>query len=443
MVYLRVITLLSFIALWLAFGAGVASEEDGSEINATIDLLSNRDTKIVKSAIDKLSSIGQPAVQALLEATVNKPGNVLVNAMIALGRIAKDNNAAIPALVLKLSRWNFFASYGIDDMDNVLSDTIQSLGADALPCLIVALWDENPSLVDVAGIEIGKMGENAAPAIPYLIIALKDSSQHRRIRAARTIERIGPTAYPAVEALLMFLNEHDNEVRESACKALASIGPAAENAIPELEVLLKSDNSRLRIFSAFAIFKIKPDRRDCLDILLDALGTGEKDIRWLVSSLVGDIKPEQVTISALIKALSDESDVVVSNAIRSLANLIPLAKDAHLDLEEINTVASQIVTDKKLDSDDRTSAAFIIASIEPNPNLGISTLISMLDYEAVFQNHNAIIYLGQLGAKATDALPKLQEIANTFEIETPYGVSYYTVQQAARNAIRLITQNSN
>ena len=85
------------------------------------------------------------------------------------------------------------------------------------------------------------MGPKAVDAVPALILALSDVEPTVRAPAADAIGRIGPAAKSAVRALSerLLVSGEVIYVLRSDATALGEIGPDAASALPALRELLK------------------------------------------------------------------------------------------------------------------------------------------------------------------------------------------------------------
>jgi len=86
-------------------------------------------------------------------------------------------------------------------------DALGRIGAAAVPALVTALRDPEPSVRLKAVEVLGRMGDDAQGAVPDLIRLLDDSDADVRKAATRTLGRIGPAAQSAVPALMQKLFE--------------------------------------------------------------------------------------------------------------------------------------------------------------------------------------------------------------------------------------------
>ncbi len=80
-------------------------------------------------------------------------------------------------------------------------DRLIAIGQPAVPALILALGDDDPSMRAAAVYALGEIGPAAQQAIPALIEALKNPRIGRA--AGLALGRIGPAAIPALSRVLV------------------------------------------------------------------------------------------------------------------------------------------------------------------------------------------------------------------------------------------------
>jgi HEAT repeat protein len=105
--------------------------------------------------------------------------------------------------------------------------------------------DRNPPKIDISA------------ALPPLIAALGDSDPTVRASAAADIGHVGPAAAEAVPKLVALLGDQDEGLRTNACLGLKGIGPAAKGALPALQHALSDPSPDVRKFARFAITSIE------------------------------------------------------------------------------------------------------------------------------------------------------------------------------------------
>ncbi len=179
-------------------------------------------------------------------------------------------------------------------------ESLVNLGKPAVPALIQALKDKNPSVRSSAAIALGKMGVLATPAVPSLSNALQDENLEVRRNAAIAMGKLGRKAL--VPYLIARLQSQDASVRYSATHALSRFGADAEPAIPQL---------------------------------IKAIGDSNKSVRFGAVNAVGNLgtiaKP---TIPSLVKALQENDDSIPPSAAYSLGRI---ASSLHENVNQVST----------------------------------------------------------------------------------------------------------
>jgi HEAT repeat protein len=140
----------------------------------------------------------------------------------------------------------------------------------AVPALIEALRDQNPTVRFQAAISLGCIGPEAKAAVPALIGTLKDGVFFVRGWTAFALGEIGTEAEQAVPVLVEGLkNAHEREfVRRQIASALARIGP---NAVSALVETLTHSSELARLGAVLALHQIGPSARAAAPALMKLL----------------------------------------------------------------------------------------------------------------------------------------------------------------------------
>ncbi len=222
---------------------------------------------------------------------------------------------------------------------------------------IERLYSHNPVERAKAAIELGGMGERAAPAIPFLIGILGDHTSLQWFpqflftspseQAAKALAKIGK---PAAEVLIEMLQDRGEEKKYLRLTFIGILGGMKDpRSREQLIVLLKDDDLDIRIAAAEALFTMKDplglehlisnltvalkakffhDRRKAasrlgwlgdkraVEPLIAALKDQDSSVRQAVASALGYIKDKRA-IEPLIAILND--DAVSHVAAQSLA----------------------------------------------------------------------------------------------------------------------------
>jgi HEAT repeat protein len=156
---------------------------------------------------------------ALIEAL--KDEDVRINSAIALSHIKPPAEEAIPILIA-----NYQSAGSYSEVGEALARIGQVAENEVTSALIIAMTTgrkNNPDYQYEAQADaLVKIG-GAKKAMPVLISALADQDPSIRSRAARVLGRLGPQAKAAVPALKKALNDPDHEVADEAAFALLEI----------------------------------------------------------------------------------------------------------------------------------------------------------------------------------------------------------------------------
>ncbi|HET9377190.1 MAG TPA: HEAT repeat domain-containing protein [Chthoniobacterales bacterium] len=205
---------------------------------------------------------GDPSGELSTEALIEKLTNAdYSEAQFIIGQLAAKGLSAVnPVLHAKIGS-------GITDI--YLKDVLGGIGKKAVPLLIEALQDDNPSVRQIAAGGLRRVGDKSAvPAllrafsrpdasgeideiafalsaigdpsiVDPMIKVLENGDSGRAYGAARVLEGVGPPARAAVPALISAMQNSNN--KWLYCDALAAIGD--DRAVPALAAYLETVNS--------------------------------------------------------------------------------------------------------------------------------------------------------------------------------------------------------
>jgi HEAT repeat protein len=140
------------------------------------------------------------------------------------------------------------------------------------------------------------------------------------------LSSIGPGASEAIPTLMKSLTSANEEVAASACFALGKIGASARGAVPQLRSLMSSESTLVRLATLRALLEIQPGQPQLAAIaapmLIKAL-TNERDlVRAEAASALGDLGNLAVrAIPDLRNLLNDESESVREAAAEAIKKL--------------------------------------------------------------------------------------------------------------------------
>lgn len=215
-------------------------------IYGIINAFHSTDTRIRERAMQALNSIGEPAVEPLIDTLADDCSITRDAAARTLGIIGdvraiepliaalKDENRrvreaasqalasigppATPRLLATLADGDWHVRMGA-----VISLRIIG-GEEIVPAFVRLLRDQSPYVRGESAKSLGRLGNDGV--VGHLIGALDDEAKYVRIRAAGSLGRIrDPAAIPALERLLR--EDEEDDVRYRAAQVLVQIGTAA------------------------------------------------------------------------------------------------------------------------------------------------------------------------------------------------------------------------
>ncbi len=235
-------------------------------ISGQIEELKSEDKEIRESAIKTLFTIGDQAVEPLIDSLYDEPPGKRSCAARTLGMIG--DKRAIEHLIVAMK----------DDNKNVRETSAQALakiGEPAVKPLIERLNDNNPQIKAGSVVALRITGNRDA-VIPISAL-LSDNDLHVRREAAKALGRIGNSEI--VPALIKALDDDDAGVRLRATGALGRI--EREKATDCLKNILKNDHDpRVRKRAAEALTTIGTQKATLA--LRAGLSDEDENVQWVV-----------------------------------------------------------------------------------------------------------------------------------------------------------------
>jgi HEAT repeat protein len=254
--------------------------------------------------------------------------------------------------------------------------------------------------------------EQARRAIPALIEALKDTDPSVRWAAALALGNIPGDMRIAVAALIEALHDPDDQVREHAADSLGSIGQSPELAVPALVRLLK-DDSLSRNSSLRALIKFGPAARTAAPTLIDLLKRDDAYLPWYAAQVLGAIGPDaQAAAPALtnmLRATNDQERLEAADAL------------ARIGRNQLGAVAIPTRMLDTVNSQDRARAAAVLGDFGLAAEPSVPALTKALNDENGDVRRSAAISLSRIAtalrdARRTEAIEPLQRAAAAMEL---------------------------
>lgn len=204
-------------------------------------------------------------------------------------------------------------------------ETLAALGPKAVPGCIRSLENKRPLRFYALQV-LMRIGPDAAPAVPALMATLDDDDATLRREALFALGSIGPGASGAVEKIVSKLSDDDADVAHAACYALGKIGAGAQAALPALAKQMESKDDFQQIACVWACLKISPDdaqlKEKAVPFMVKALSDEREVVRVEAAYTLGELGDAgKAAIPALEKALTDSSPAVQAAAKESLKAL--------------------------------------------------------------------------------------------------------------------------
>ena len=279
-----------------------------------------------QSAAYALGTIGEAAVDPLLESLAGGDAVLQQAALAALGMMRPPPRRATEAVV------SLFAHPDVEIRRLAVGALwIDDRAADvAVPALIGALSDPDEEVRQGAVYALYFRGPAAAAAVGALGHLLHDESEYVAAWAAQALGHIGPAAASETETLVALLAADPDRWEDSIPEALSGIGTAA------LLQALGSQSSRARVLAIpFVPGAVESDGTTAAAAVaaLDAaLSSDDADVRRAAADALGTLGPPASTTVASLLTLADDSNPVVSRAALIAVVRVGGARDKVLDV---------------------------------------------------------------------------------------------------------------
>ncbi|GAB4274312.1 MAG: hypothetical protein Kow0029_14560 [Candidatus Rifleibacteriota bacterium] len=222
-------------------------------------------------------------------------------------------------LLVKISReknekiLHFLVNCLADESWNVrktAAEKIEEYGEAAVPILSSALNSYN---ADIQYWSLRLLGKTGPKGIPAILRAMKSPNEEIRFFACAALGR-NPIPQ-GVTTLLRALGDSRWRVRKSASDALVKYGEAV--IAPLQQVLRNTQDEDVSFWAIKTLGKLGPKAQK---FLLEALRSGEKNIRYVIAAALGESGDKRV-IRVLIESLADPDWTIRKSATMALAEI--------------------------------------------------------------------------------------------------------------------------
>lgn len=300
------IAALLYIASALAVPPSAGAQEDMSEwISKTLRDLQSKNAVVRRRAAEYLGESASAGYPLRHREQIRKAVPALMEAL-------KDTNPSVQ----RTAAWA---------LGNIPGDMRV-----AVPALDGALQDKDRSVREAAALSLGRMGQSPELAVPVLVGMLNRDDDSRDF-ARDALINFGPAARPAVPALIDMLKGKDPPLPNYAAQVLGAIGPDAQSAEPALIGVMRGTDDQDRIEAADALGKIGRDQAEAVAVTTRMLNA-EEDwfVRERAAYVLGDLGPTaEPSVPALTQALNDEDEDVRRAAAEAISKIATALQDSH------------------------------------------------------------------------------------------------------------------
>ena len=293
-------------------GAGKEEQKDIETAlrNAGLDELQNRldseDPETRIAAYYSLGLLGEEAQAILLEKSRAQSADSRALALWALGRGGFEDNRVTGAVRTGLADSDEEVRY-----EAVRSAGLLNTGDGATVTELVKLLSDPSIRIRIETLtSLGQLGEAGKPGIEKVAQKVRSDRPLERLAAVRALGSFGPVAGAVAGELLSALKngaQDDEEFRREIVAALGQLGSSAEGLWAKA---LQDPDEDIRLTTAWALGEIVESARSALTALIGALSDESEQVRGFASTALANLGEE--AIEPLQKTLpGSESDTAV------------------------------------------------------------------------------------------------------------------------------------
>jgi HEAT repeat protein len=279
-------------------------------------------------------------------------------------------------------------------------------------------------------------------SIPVLLESLHDKRVATQTPAL--LKRVAVADPQTIHALLQALQSSDDAgLRAASADALADIAPESKAVVHSLMTALQHDNTAsVRRAAAFALMRLKA--HDAIPVLIQtatdrnpdraragSLGT-TNSLREIAIRGLGAMTSDPAAVLALIELLKNDPNLFVR---RLAAEMLGHAK--------VEARAASVALAGALDDPlTRAPAAIALSQIDPANPRPVDVLLDILQTGDEQSRREAISSIGELGSRASAAVPALIRIITTVDGDPSVSMAITAVGKigpAAEKAIPALT----
>ncbi|HCD40993.1 MAG TPA: hypothetical protein DEQ54_00025, partial [Firmicutes bacterium] len=401
---------------WETRGSGAAPAVPALAAKlSTID----SNSKSIIQLLAELGSSAQAAVPALVHLLDNK--DLAAPALAAL--VAIDSNPEPWAYPQLISCLDLSQNSGGRDAEIILT----RCGEEAVPALIDASKTGKLSIRTQSIYTLGQMKFRGLAAVEYLKRASLDRDAQVRREAIRALSKIDPTDHDIAYTIAAALMDDDEEVVVAAALGMALMINPPDELLDDLLSALKTYQANERVASrlARAIGVYGPKAVPTLINIVEHDLPGKE---YAISTL-GEIGPQADAATTLLMSIYKDSDPDLQEAV--VTALGGIGNDRSFDLlchayhsgsktavkvaalyaiSKFSSEASTEVLLEALNSGSSWIFETAVAGLSQKGESVIEPLCEMLHAQEPKMRFVAIATLGEMGIRATPALPYMEKL---------------------------------
>ncbi|MBZ0266128.1 HEAT repeat domain-containing protein [bacterium] len=375
----------------ILFFTGCSLEEPKSNDNIPVRvylkrLKSDREATVEK-ALNEIGEIGGPATPYILEKWEKASDEEKIIYCKAIYRIGPGAAAAVPTLIEELNSLEELviahAALGLAGIGPAAAPAVDKLTA--------LLRSSDTSTQANVLLALGNIGPAAASSLPRV----KEAAFREKTRSAAIVamSKMGPKA---VNAMSEWLKSDEVSKVIIACEVLGGMGANASEALPLITKAFDSKDPRAREAAALAIGATKEKGIVVLPQMIDALNEQDSRVRASIINAITELGPDAA--EEALKSFGNSSWRVREGCIRVVARFA-----------NIRDKSIEKLIGRMNDSNVEVRGAAIDALSGVGPSI-VPRMIGVLDSPQVNLRFGASRVLGNQGAIAKSALPKLHAL---------------------------------
>jgi HEAT repeat protein len=413
-----------------SLGLSAASKADLA--HRLIPELASDDPFVRKWAAISLALLGssaQEAIPTLIQAATDTEPQVSQACRVALSEIGPPDPLQLPLLMPFLG----------DASEIVRCEAAAAIGRmgaaahEAIPLLLADIR-RSPDVPECSGKALAALASGDPDLVASLMKLLQDPQPARRRNAAYVFTKVPVLSTDTARALLVVLSQDtDPSVRHMAAKALTLRHVPDRGTASLVYALRKAQNDFVRVQALAKLKQESVPLSDVLPTLESALQDQSPAVRGAAIQWLSEGgAPARAAIPSLLSALKDDDVSVRRAAIASLRRLgvrrssaLPTVAHAQNDSDpNVRCLAAQLLVE--MNAPDRVSVPPLIQDLKASSSanecagdaLGmtghfnsevVAALIKLLKESDRQLRSKAAFVLMQLGARARDAIPALEQ----------------------------------